>query len=55
MAEGLSNRAIAERLVVSTKTVENHVSAILLKLDVTSRHEGVARCSIPGEALNAAG
>ncbi len=46
MTEGLSNREIAERLFVSAKTVENHVSAILLKLDVASRHEAVAKSSI---------
>jgi DNA-binding CsgD family transcriptional regulator/tetratricopeptide (TPR) repeat protein len=45
MAESLSNREIADRLFVSTKTVENHVSAILLKLDVTSRQEAVAQAS----------
>jgi DNA-binding NarL/FixJ family response regulator len=32
IAEGLSNRAIAERLVVSLKTVETHVGQIFLKL-----------------------
>ncbi len=45
MAEGLSNREIASRLFVSTKTIENHVSAILLKLDVASRHEAAAEAS----------
>jgi DNA-binding NarL/FixJ family response regulator len=34
MAEGLSNCAIAERLVVSLRTVECHISHILLKLDL---------------------
>ena len=34
MAEGRSNQAIAERLFVSTKTVEAHVRQILLKLDL---------------------
>jgi DNA-binding NarL/FixJ family response regulator/class 3 adenylate cyclase len=32
IAEGLSNRAIAERLVVTLKTVETHVGQIFLKL-----------------------
>jgi DNA-binding NarL/FixJ family response regulator len=32
MAEGRSNQAIAERLVVSLKTVETHVASILSKL-----------------------
>jgi DNA-binding NarL/FixJ family response regulator len=32
MAQGLSNRGICEKLVVSPKTVETHVSSIFLKL-----------------------
>jgi len=39
LAEGLRNAQIAKRLVVSEKTVEHHVSAILRKLDVRSRGE----------------
>lgn len=34
MAEGRSNRAIQQRLVLSAKTVETHVSRILAKLDL---------------------
>jgi DNA-binding NarL/FixJ family response regulator len=34
MADGLSNGAIAEQLVVSLRTVECHISHILLKLDL---------------------
>ena len=34
MAEGRSNRAIAQRLFVSSKTIEAHVRQILLKLDL---------------------
>jgi DNA-binding CsgD family transcriptional regulator/tetratricopeptide (TPR) repeat protein len=37
VAEGLSNRQIAERLVLSTRTVESHVSHILAKVGVRSR------------------
>ena len=36
MAEGRSNRAIGERLFLSPKTVEAHVSAIFSKLGIES-------------------
>ena len=39
IAEGRGNHEIAARLHLSPRTVENHVSAILAKLDVTSRAE----------------
>lgn len=34
MAQGLSNKAIAERLVIDVKTVETHIARILTKLDL---------------------
>jgi DNA-binding NarL/FixJ family response regulator len=37
VAAGLRNRDIADRLVVSERTVDNHVSHILTKLDFHSR------------------
>jgi DNA-binding NarL/FixJ family response regulator len=37
VAKGLRNADIAQELVVSEKTVEHHVSAILRKLDVRTR------------------
>ncbi|MFJ9845094.1 response regulator transcription factor [Kitasatospora sp. NPDC101155] len=37
VAEGLTNREIADRLVLSQRTVETHVSRIMTKLDLGSR------------------
>jgi DNA-binding NarL/FixJ family response regulator len=37
LVQGLGNRAIAQRLVLSDKTVRNHVSSILTKLAVPDR------------------
>lgn len=37
IASGLSNEEIANRLIISDKTVKTHVSRILHKLDLTSR------------------
>jgi len=34
MAEGLTNGAIAERLVLTERTVESHVRSVLMKLDL---------------------
>jgi DNA-binding CsgD family transcriptional regulator len=39
LAEGLTNAEIADRLVVSVRTVDHHVAAILAKLNVSSRRE----------------
>jgi DNA-binding NarL/FixJ family response regulator len=37
LAEGLSNADIAKRLVISQKTVRNHISNIFNKLQVSDR------------------
>jgi DNA-binding CsgD family transcriptional regulator len=37
IAQGLSNREIAKKLVISERTVESHVTNILAKLDFSSR------------------
>jgi LuxR family transcriptional regulator, maltose regulon positive regulatory protein len=45
VAEGLSNREIAERLVVSEHTVHRHVANIYARLGVSSRAAAVARAA----------
>lgn len=41
LSEGQSNRKVAETLVISEKTVKNHVSHILQKMDVADRTQAV--------------
>lgn len=41
LAQGMSNREIAEELFISEKTVKNHVSNILKKLSVNDRTQAV--------------
>ena len=43
LADGLNQHDIAQRLVLSPKTVGNHIDHILSKLDVRSRSQAVAQ------------
>jgi non-specific serine/threonine protein kinase len=46
VAQGLSNRQIAQELFLSERTIENHVSKILRKLELTSRTEIAAWATV---------
>jgi DNA-binding NarL/FixJ family response regulator len=43
IAQGLRNRDIAGRLVISEKTVQNHISNIFAKLQVNDRSQAIVR------------
>jgi len=50
LAEGLSDREIADRLSISPRTTSNHVAHILAKLDLDSRSAAAARAVRDGLA-----
>ena len=50
VAEGLTNAEIADRLFLSRRTVDHHVSRVLRKLDVPTR----ARASVEATRLGLA-
>lgn len=43
IAQGLSNREIAEKLFVSTHTIKSHSSSLFAKLDVRRRTEAIKK------------
>ena len=50
LSQGLANAEIADRLVLSRRTVEHHVSSILRKLSVQTRAQAAAEASRRGLA-----
>jgi DNA-binding NarL/FixJ family response regulator len=48
MASGISNREIADALLLSEGTVKNHISSIFAKLGVTDRTRAVLRAIVKG-------
>jgi DNA-binding NarL/FixJ family response regulator len=51
IAQGHSNPEIAERLLLSIKTVQNHVSNIFSKLQVADRAQAIVRARDAGLGL----
>jgi DNA-binding NarL/FixJ family response regulator len=45
ISEGLTNAEIAERLVVSQRTAEHHVAAVLAKLGAATRRDAARRAA----------
>ena len=45
IVDGMSNREIAEKLIIGEGTVKTHINNIYSKLDVKSRTQAIARIS----------
>jgi len=45
LKEGLQNKEIASKLFISFKTVDNHITSLLFKLEVNSRSKAVAEAT----------
>ena len=52
IAQGYDNAEIVKRLVLSPKTVRNHISNIFSKLQVADRAEAIARAHEAGLGRN---
>jgi DNA-binding NarL/FixJ family response regulator len=48
IAQGVSNKEIAEKLVISMKTVSNHITNIFGKLQVADRAQAILRARDAG-------
>ena len=48
IVRGLNNQQIAERLVLSSKTVRNHIGNIFAKLQVADRSQAIIRARKAG-------
>ncbi len=51
VAEGNSNRAIASELVISERTVKNHMTCVMTKLDAVDRTHAVVTAVRRGELV----